>query len=269
MDIDSTRWLKLRSGSEIRGPESLLTDEAAEKIGYAFACWLAERRGRTPDMLKLAVGRDERPSGARIKAALTRGMTAADSDVLDCGVCAAPALFMTTESGQEAADGAVMVTAGTAKPGLNGLKFITAGGGLHSADMADILRRAAGAEVPERLVVKLDVRARHTAALRAAAARWLEDDALKPLLGMKVIVDARSGLGAGYARFLEELYTPSERVELSKRWALMRELLAGKSQRAIARELRLSLCKITRGAKYARDPDSLFRRAVLAARRTP
>ena len=68
-------------------------------------------------------------------------------------------------------------------------------------------------------------------------------------------------------RFLAELFTPSECVELSKRWALMRELLAGKSQRAIARELRLSLCKITRGAKYARDPGSLFRRAVLASRR--
>ena len=74
---------------------------------------------------------------------------------------------------------------------------------------------------------------------------------------------------AEVARFLEELYTPSERVELSKRWALMRELLAGKSQRAISRELGLSLCKITRGAKYARAPDSLFRRAVLAARRAP
>lgn len=69
------------------------------------------------------------------------------------------------------------------------------------------------------------------------------------------------------SRFLEELFTPSECVELSKRWALMRELLAGKSQRAIARELRLSLCKITRGAKYARDERSVLRRAVLAARK--
>ena len=68
-------------------------------------------------------------------------------------------------------------------------------------------------------------------------------------------------------RFLEELFTPSECVELSKRWALMRELRAGKSQRAIARELGLSLCKITRGAKFARDEDSLFRRAVLGSRR--
>ena len=80
---------------------------------------------------------------------------------------------------------------------------------------------------------------------------------------------ARIRRPADAERFLRELFTPSECVEFSKRWALMRELLAGKSQRAIARELRLSLCKITRGAKYARDPGSLFRRSVLAARRAP
>ena len=72
---------------------------------------------------------------------------------------------------------------------------------------------------------------------------------------------------AEVARFLEELYTPSECVELSKRWALTRELLAGKSQRSIARELRMSLCKITRGARYVRDPSSLLRRAAIRAAR--
>ena len=79
---------------------------------------------------------------------------------------------------------------------------------------------------------------------------------------------ARLRGGAETERFLTELFTPSECVELSKRWALMRELLAGKSQRAIARELRMSLCKITRGAKYARDPGSPFRRSVLQSQKT-
>ena len=64
------------------------------------------------------------------------------------------------------------------------------------------------------------------------------------------------------ARFLEDLCTPSECVDFAKRWALVKELLAGKSQRAIARELHMSLCKITRGAKISRDPSSPFRRAV-------
>ncbi|MBQ9727460.1 MAG: transcriptional regulator [Kiritimatiellae bacterium] len=66
--------------------------------------------------------------------------------------------------------------------------------------------------------------------------------------------------------FLRDLFTPSECVEFSNRWALVRELLAGKPQRAVARELGMSLCKITRGAKFVRDPASPFRRAVLAAR---
>ena len=205
MDTDSTNWLKLRSGSEIRGPEQLLTDERAEKLGYAFATWLAERLNTTPDTLTLAVGRDMRPSGARIKAALTRGITAADSDVLDCGQCAAPALFMNVQGAPRSANGAVMVTATPSASGLNGFKFVTAQGGLAGADVADILRRAAQAEVPERLVTRLDAAEQYYEGLRRDAAQYLEDDALRPLLGMRVVVDARCPIGADYARFLESL----------------------------------------------------------------
>ena len=63
----------------------------------------------------------------------------------------------------------------------------------------------AASEVPERLVVPCDANARYFEALRRVAARYLEDDALRPLLGMKVIVDARGSVGAAYARFLEAL----------------------------------------------------------------
>ena len=55
MDTDSTRWLKLKSGSDIRGSERALTEEVAERIGYAFALTLAERLETTPDRLKIAV----------------------------------------------------------------------------------------------------------------------------------------------------------------------------------------------------------------------
>ena len=210
MDSDSTIWLKLRSGSEIRGPEPQLTDEIAQKLGYAFACWLAERRGRTPDALVLAVGRDPRSSGARIKAALTRGITAADSDVLDCGLCSAPALFKAVQPDCGNADGAVMITASAADPALNGLRLITADGGLEDADVDQILLRARDAEVPERLVSPHDADGIYYDGLRGAAARYLEDDALKPLLGMRVVVDARTGVGQGYARFLDSLGVETE-----------------------------------------------------------
>jgi phosphomannomutase len=205
MDSDSTRWLKLRSGSEIRGPQQQLTDECAQKLGYAFACWLAGRRGRTPDALVLAVGRDPRSSGARIKAAFTRGITAADSDVLDCGLCSAPALFKAVQPDFGNADGAVMITASTADPTLNGLRFMTADGGLKGPDVDQILLRARDAEVPERLVARHDADGLYYGGLRSAAARCLEDDALKPLLGMRVVVDASNGAGGFFAEFLEEL----------------------------------------------------------------
>ena len=202
---NSLNWLKLRSGSEIRGPEQQLTDARVEKLGYALACWLAQRAGKSPDALRLAVGRDARPSGERIKAALIRGITAADSDVLDCGLCAAPAMFKAALGAPGIADGAVMVTVNGAAADWNGFKFITVQGGLQPADVSEILKSAACVEVPERLVVSADATERYMEALRGAAARWLEDDALKPLLGMRVVVDARSSVGADYARFLEAL----------------------------------------------------------------
>ena len=53
MSTDSTKWLKLKSGSEIRGPEEMLTNEFATRVGYVFAIWLAEKIGTTPDRLKI------------------------------------------------------------------------------------------------------------------------------------------------------------------------------------------------------------------------
>ena len=96
-DSNSTHsWQKLKSGSEIRGDAALLTDEFAQRIGYAFAQWLADRLSTTPDKLAIAVGRDSRLSGPRLKTALIRGLTAADCDVFDCDLCTTPAMFMTT-----------------------------------------------------------------------------------------------------------------------------------------------------------------------------
>ncbi len=206
MDTDSTRWLKLRSGSEIRGPQEALTDEFAQKLGYTFSLWLAEKLDKDPKALELALGRDERPSGERLLAALSRGMLAAGCDVRDCGQCAAPALFMAAQGGPDGADGAVMVTATPAREALNGFVFMTARGGPDAADVAQLLQRAADAEVPERLAVGPDAASRHYYEhLRRVAARYLEDEALKPLLGLRVVVDARCAVGAEYARFLEAL----------------------------------------------------------------
>ena len=62
--------------------------------------------------------------------------------------------------------------------------------------------------------------------------------------------------------FLNSLFTPAEVVEMGKRWALVRLLEDGLSQRTIAKELGLSLCKITRGSKELKKENSPFRRMI-------
>lgn len=56
---------------------------------------------------------------------------------------------------------------------------------------------------------------------------------------------------------LEEILTPREQHDLLLRWQLMQELYDGKPQRQIASELGISLCKITRGAKVLKNPNSI------------
>ena len=61
-------------------------------------------------------------------------------------------------------------------------------------------------------------------------------------------------------RFLGEVLTPAELHDLALRWELMNKLSQGDSQRQIASQLGISLCKITRGAKILKDVQSISRK---------
>lgn len=63
-------------------------------------------------------------------------------------------------------------------------------------------------------------------------------------------------------RFLKEILTPTEQKDLSLRWQLMEMLEQGTSQRQIAAELGISLCKITRGAKILKAPNSVSQQYI-------
>ena len=63
-------------------------------------------------------------------------------------------------------------------------------------------------------------------------------------------------------RFFDEILTPRERSDLASRWRLMKLLLAGHTQRAIAAELGLSLCKITRGSRELKRPGSICKKLL-------
>lgn len=59
--------------------------------------------------------------------------------------------------------------------------------------------------------------------------------------------------------FFDCLFTNNEMTDFAKRWQLVKELDSGVTQREIARKYNMSLCKITRGSKMLKNPDSAFR----------
>jgi TrpR family transcriptional regulator, trp operon repressor len=62
--------------------------------------------------------------------------------------------------------------------------------------------------------------------------------------------------------FLEELLTPGELCDVTLRWQLIELLAKGVSQRKIAEELQISLCKITRGSRILKNKDSISGKIV-------
>lgn len=64
-------------------------------------------------------------------------------------------------------------------------------------------------------------------------------------------------------RFLSELLTESELSVLSKRWRILNMLSQGVTQREIAKELQVSLCKVTRGAKIVKRQDAIVTKYLI------
>ena len=60
--------------------------------------------------------------------------------------------------------------------------------------------------------------------------------------------------------FLRCLLTQAEIADVAGRWALVKALRHKKAQREIARELGVSLCKITRGSRELKKENSAFNR---------
>ena len=76
--------------NDIRGiVDRDLTVEAARAIGRAYAAVMRERGVAG----EVAVGRDNRPSGQRLRDALVTGLTESGVDVVDIGVVPTPLLY--------------------------------------------------------------------------------------------------------------------------------------------------------------------------------
>jgi phosphomannomutase/phosphoglucomutase len=124
-----------------------LTDGAARAIGQAVATAGYERLRRAP---RLAIGRDNRPSGKALVRALCDGIIAAGGHGHDLGECPTPALYLATHVLD--VDGGIQVTGSHNPPEFNGFKMVLAGETLHGDDIQGLygmirdgrLRTAAG-----------------------------------------------------------------------------------------------------------------------------
>jgi phosphomannomutase len=196
----------LQNGSDIRGVamegiagQSVnLGEQACRDIGRGFALWLRERLGK--DALRVAIGRDSRLTGPALSGWIGEALAAEGVAVTDMGMASTPAMFMTTVTEGFSFDASVMITASHLPFNRNGFKFFTRQGGLEKQDIKAILALAAsdkhtGLPAAETssgsfMPVYCDILCR-----KVREATGL----LRPLEGLRIVVDAGNGAGGFYA----------------------------------------------------------------------
>ena len=119
---------------DIRGVvDADLTVEAAEAIGGAYAALMRER-GVTGEV---AVGRDNRPSGNKLRDALVKGLTQAGVSVVDVGVVPTPVLYWSLH--HMPVVGGIQITGSHNPPEYNGFKLCFGTESLHGHDLQHLL----------------------------------------------------------------------------------------------------------------------------------
>jgi phosphomannomutase len=112
---------------DVRGViETQLTPEFARALGRAFGTMAWTRLGRMP---VLAVGRDNRPSGAALGLGVRTGLLESGARVIDVGELPSPALYFAVQHLD--ADGGLQVTGSHNPPEFNGFKMVLAGDSVH------------------------------------------------------------------------------------------------------------------------------------------
>ncbi len=119
-----------------------LTESAVYAIGRGFAALLVERGVAR----RVVVGRDNRPSGTRLVAALIRGLTECGVAVIDIGVVPTPAVYWSLHHLDVAAG--IQVTGSHNPPEFNGLKICVGTASLHGDGIQRLRALAEGSVYP-------------------------------------------------------------------------------------------------------------------------
>ncbi|MBA3673336.1 MAG: phosphomannomutase/phosphoglucomutase [Gemmatimonadaceae bacterium] len=115
-----------------------LTEEVARALGVSYAALMRERGVAG----SVAVGRDNRPSGAALRDALVHGLTGSGVDVVDIGVVPTPALYWSLH--HLPVIGGIQITGSHNPPEYNGFKLCFGTESLHGHDLQhllDLIRR--------------------------------------------------------------------------------------------------------------------------------
>ena len=113
-----------------------LTADLARAVGQALATLAWERLERAPT---IALGRDNRPSGPGLLAAVEEGIVRAGGAALSVGELPTPALYFATHT--LPVDGGLQVTGSHNPPEFNGFKMVLGGVGIFGDDIQDLYRR--------------------------------------------------------------------------------------------------------------------------------
>jgi phosphoglucosamine mutase len=168
-----------------------LTLELTRALGRAAVRVLAREHGRPPTLL---IGRDTRPSGPALEAALVEGIVEEGGAAVLAGVVPTPAVaFLVPGLGIESG---IVISASHNQPGDNGIKFLDAG----------------GFKLSDRLEGQIEdeMDAGAAAVGRTGEVRPLPPDAPsyfdhvvgvadRSLDGMRVVVDCANGAASGFA----------------------------------------------------------------------
>lgn len=162
-----------------------LTPATAGAVGQAYATLAWERLRRAP---RVAVGRDNRPSGPALAAGVREGIVAAGGTAVDVGELPTPALYFATKTLD--VDGGVQITGSHNPPEFNGFKMVLA----HEAVFGDDIQRLYRLIEDGALVTKAGgSHTAHRALLTAYSEAIVQRNA--PLARpVKVVVDCGNGV---------------------------------------------------------------------------
>ncbi|HMF87158.1 MAG TPA: phosphomannomutase/phosphoglucomutase, partial [Gemmatimonadaceae bacterium] len=161
-----------------------LTEDAATLVAGAFAAFLSEKGIKGP----LAVGRDNRPSGEMLHAALVEGLLASGVDIVDIGIVPTPLAYWSQHNLEVV--GGIQITGSHNPPEYNGFKLGLGATSIYGADIQHLYDLAVAGKFPrgKGTLRKEEVIDRYVADIANRVGKLSRD--------LKVVIDCGNGAGA-------------------------------------------------------------------------